>query len=303
MKTIKAIFISLFVLLIGFSALAEEKEYPPYYKVATVKGSMSEVAASVRVALESGDFKVIGEYQPGNNDSLMVLCYTRKDFADISLKFEDRGALASVMKVGLKNNDGNIDVSMINPMYIFYAYFYEGVDPYIGQLESMAKDVKAALSTIGNDFEPFGGFEEREDLEDYRYKIMMPYFTDPVELTEYNSFEEGLSVIRKNLDAGIGNTVKVYEVVYPGQKIALFGIGLLDPEDGEADFLPTIGEDHVAAMPYEIILQDKEVTMLPGRYRIALHWPELGMGTFMKIMSTPGNIEDFMLGITETDNN
>lgn len=303
MKTIKAIFISLFVLLIGFSVLAEEKEYPPYYKVATVKGSMSEVAASVRVALESKDFKVIGEYQPGNNDSLMVLCYTRKDFAGISLKFEDRGALAGVMKVGLKNNDGNIDVSMINPMYIFYAYFYEGIDPYIGQLEAMAKDVNAALSAIGNDFEPFGGFEEREDLEDYRYKIMMPYFTDPVELTEYNSFEEGLSVIRKNLDAGIGNTVKVYEVVYPGQKIALFGVGLLDPEDGEADFLPTIGEDHVAAMPYEIILQDKEVTMLPGRYRIALHWPELGMGTFMKIMSTPGNIEDFMLGITETDNN
>lgn len=303
MKTIKAIFISLFVLLIGFSVLAEEKEYPPYYKVATVKGSMSEVAASVRVALESKDFKVIGEYQPGNNDSLMVLCYTRKDFAGISLKFEDRGALAGVMKVGLKNNDGNIDVSMINPMYIFYAYFYEGIDPYIGQLEAMAKDVNAALSAIGNDFEPFGGFEEREDLEDYRYKIMMPYFTDPVELTEYNSFEEGLSVIRKNLDAGIGNTVKVYEVVYPGQKIALFGVGLLDPEDGEADFLPTIGEDHVAAMPYEIILQDKEVTMLPGRYRIALHWPELGMGTFMKIMSTPGNIEDFMLGVTETDNN
>ena len=303
MKTIKAIFISLFVLLIGFSVLAEEKEYPPYYKVATVKGSMSEVAASVRVALESKDFKIIGEYQPGNNDSLMVLCYTRKDFAGISLKFEDRGALAGVMKVGLKNNDGNIDVSMINPEYIFYAYFYEGIDPYIGQLEAMAKDVKAALSAIGTDFEPFGGFEEREDLEDYRYKIMMPYFTDPVELTEYNSFEEGLSVIRKNLDAGIGNTVKVYEVVYPGQKIALFGVGLLDPEDGEAEFLPIIGKDHVAAMPYEIILQDTEVTMLHGRYRIALHWPELGMGTFMKIMSTPGNIEDFMLGITETDNN
>ncbi|MBE9485282.1 MAG: hypothetical protein IMY74_10575, partial [Bacteroidetes bacterium] len=293
----------LFVLLTGFSVFAEEEEYPPYYKVATVKGSMSEVAASVRVALESNDFEVIGEYQPGNNDSLMVLCYTRKDFAGISLKFEDRGALAGVMKVGLKNNDGNIDVSMINPMYIFYAYFYEGIDPYIGQLEAMAKDVKAALSAIGNDFEPFGGFEEREDLEDYRYKIMMPYFTDPVELTEYNSFEEGLSVIRKNLDAGIGNTVKVYEVVYPDQKIALFGIGLLDPEDGEADFLPTIGEDHVAAMPYEIILQDKEVTMLPGRYRIALHWPELGMGTFMKIMSTPGNIEDFMLEITEIEEN
>ena len=62
MKTIKAIFISLFILLIGSSVFAEEEEYPPYYKVATVKGSMSEVAASVRDALESNDFKVIGEY-------------------------------------------------------------------------------------------------------------------------------------------------------------------------------------------------------------------------------------------------
>ncbi len=299
MNLIRSIILSCFAMLLVFEAQAEEKEYPPYYKVATVNGSMNDVARSVKTALESHDFEVIGQYNPGNNDSLVVLCYTRKDFADISLKFEDRGALASVMKVGLKNNDGQIDVSMINPEYIFYAYFYEGIDPYISKLEAMEKDVKTALSVIGDDFEPFGGFEERDDLEDYRYKIMMPYFTDPVDLTEYDSFEQGLSIIRGNLDAGIGNTVKVYEVVYPDHKVAIFGVGLLDPEDGEAAFLPIIGADHVAAMPYEIILQDKEVTMLHGRYRIALHWPELGMGTFMKIMSTPGNIEDFMLGITE----
>jgi hypothetical protein len=34
--------------------------------------------------------------------------------------------------------------------------------------------------------------------------------------------------------------------------------------------------------------------MLNGRYRIALHWPELTMGTFTKIMSTPGDIKDMM---------
>ncbi|MEX1383895.1 MAG: hypothetical protein AB1Z17_10895, partial [Lutibacter sp.] len=55
---------------------------------------------------------------------------------------------------------------------------------------------------------------------------------------------------------------------------------------------PKIGEAHVAALPYEIILQGKNATMLHGKYRIALHWPELTMGTFMKIMSTPGDIED-----------
>jgi len=297
----RSILLFCLALLLVFTVQAEEKEYSPYFKVATVQGKMSDVVSSVKTALESGDFKVIGEYHPGNSDSLMVVCYTRKDFADICLKFEDRGALASVMKVGFQLTKDGIDVSMINPEYIFYAYLYEGIDPYLPKLESMTKDVKTALSAIGTDFEAFGGFEDRDDLDDYRYKIMMPYFTDPVELQEYGSFEEGLAYIRKNLEAGIGNTVKVYEVVYPEQKVAVFGVGLLDPEDGEAGFLPIIGEDHVAAMPYEIILQDKEVTMLHGRFRIALHWPELGMGTFMKIMSTPGNIEDFMLGLTEME--
>ena len=84
----------------------------------------------------------------------------------------------------------------------------------------------------------------------------------------------------------------VYKLVFTSEKVAVFGIGLDDKEEGEASFLPTIGEAHAAALPYEIILQGKEVTMLHGKYRIALHWPELTMGTFMKIMSTPGDIED-----------
>ncbi len=64
-------------------------------------------------------------------------------------------------------------------------------------------------------------------------------------------------------------------------------------------FLPIIGEDHIAAMPYEIILQGKELTMLHGKYRFALLWPELEMGTFMKIMSTPGDVEDMLEGLSE----
>ena len=39
--------------------------------------------------------------------------------------------------------------------------------------------------------------------------------------------------------------------------------------------------------------------MLHGKYRIALFWPELKLGQFMKISSTPGNIEDVMEALTE----
>lgn len=128
---------------------------------------------------------------------------------------------------------------------------------------------------------------------------MMPYFSDPVKLNEFASFEEGLSIIENNLKAKKGSTVQVYKLIYPSDKVAVFGVGLQSNEDGESHFLPKIGEDHVAALPYEIILQGKKATMLHGKYRIALHWPELTMGTFMKIMSTPGDIEDTLEGLCE----
>jgi hypothetical protein len=81
-------------------------------------------------------------------------------------------------------------------------------------------------------------------------------------------------------------------LLFPNNKVAVFGIGLENPETGEGHFLPIIGEDNIAAMPYEIILQDKEATMLAGRYRFAVHWPELTMKTFTKIMSSPGDVNE-----------
>ena len=138
-----------------------------------------------------------------------------------------------------------------------------------------------------------------EDLREYHYKIMMPYFSDPVELREFSSFEEGVKIIEKNLAAKVGTTELVYSLKFKDEKVAVYGIALLDSEDGEAHFLPIIGEDHLAAMPYEIILQNNVATMLHGRYRLALHWPELSMGTFMKISSTPGKIKDAFKAICQ----
>jgi hypothetical protein len=131
----------------------------------------------------------------------------------------------------------------------------------------------------------------------YHYKIMMPYFTDAVTLNEFSSFEQGVKTIEANLKAKKGATVLVYKLVYEKENVAVFGIGLQDKAKGESHFLPIIGEDNIAAMPYEIILQGKKATMLPGKYRLAVSWPELSMGTFMKIVSTPGNIEDTLKAV------
>ena len=270
-----------------------------YYKVASLEVSLNDAITQVKDALSTKGFEVLGEYHPGKNENLYVVAYTRDDLQKLCLKVEDRGALASILKIGFVVKEGKVDVSMLNPEYIFYAYLMDDADKYNSELKGIADDAKAALKVVGTEFTPFGGSVEADDLKEYHYMMMMPYFTDPVELEEFDSFKEGLSTIRKNLNAKKGNTVKVYELVFESEKVAIFGIGLLDSEEGEAHFLPIIGEDHVAATPYEIILQGDEATILHGKYRFALHWPELTMSQFMKISSTPGDVEDMLEALTE----
>jgi hypothetical protein len=67
-------------------------------------------------------------------------------------------------------------------------------------------------------------------------------------------------------------------------------------------FLPKIDVNspkHTAFLPYEFLVYENKVLMLHGRYRIALSFPDLGMGTFMKIMSTPGNLADAVESLTK----
>ncbi len=283
------------ILTLGYA----QEEYAPYYKICDLEGSVSSHIDKVIEALKSANFEIIGQYNPEKNDKLFVIAYTRTDLQKLSLEFKDRGALAATLKIGFVEKDGKTTISMLNPLYMFYAYLLEYANSYEKDFEKISADAVNAMKHVGTEMTPFGGMESKKNLKKYRYKIMMPYFTNPVELNEFESFEEGLKIIRANLEKQKGGTLKVYEQVFENEKIAVFGVGLLDPENGEQSFLPKIGEDHIAAMPYDLILQGKEATMLHGKYRIALHWPELTMGTFMKIMSTPGNIKDFMEELTK----
>jgi uncharacterized protein (DUF302 family) len=270
----------------------------PFYNVGVSDKPMDEIVAQVKADLGQNGFDIIGEYSPAKNKDLYVICFTNKELKDLSLQFKDRGALASILKVGFVKKEGKTTISILNPEYMFMAYWGEQLKGQEAQLKKISDDLRVGFSSYGNSV-AFGGEVDTDKLPGYHYMMMMPYFTDPDELYEFDSFEEGLATIRKNLEAGKGNTVKVFEQVFEGKEIAVFGIGLLDGETGEPHFLPIIGEDHIANMPYEIILQGKEATALPGKYRLALYWPELTMGTFMKINSTPGEIEDMLEKITE----
>ncbi len=67
--------------------------------------------------------------------------------------------------------------------------------------QSFLEHVKTTFASLGNEFTPFGGTVKADKLKKYHYKIMMPYFTDPVELKEFDSFETGLATIQNNLNS------------------------------------------------------------------------------------------------------
>ena len=270
------------------------QDLSPYIKVGESSNSIQQVSEQVLQTLKDHSFSVLGTYNPAGKSSLEVIAFTRNDLKNTVIKVADRGALAAIMKIGLVKEGDKVVISYTNPDYLLRAYLPLNYNTYKVTFEKFSKELQTALSSVGNEFTPFGGTVEADKLAKYHYKIMMPYFTDPVELAEFASFNEGLATIEKNLKAQKGNTKEVYRLVYEKEQVAVFGVGLQNSEEGESYFLPKIGVEHAAAMPYEIILQGKTVTMLHGKYRIALHWPDLTMGTFMKIMSTPGDIEDAM---------
>jgi len=295
-----------FVALVGFALHSSSQEIAPYIEIGKSKNSIQQVSEDVLAALRENSFTILGTYNPSNKNSLKVIVFTRPDIKNTVVKVADRGALAAALKIGLVQKNDIVSISYTNPDYFFRAYLRDSYDQNKSAFDKFSKDLRTAFASVGNEFTPFGGTIEADKLKKYHYKIMMPYFTDPVTLNEFSSFEEGLRVIEANLKAEKGETLQVYKILYTDEKVAVFGVGLRSKEDGEAHFLPIIGEDHIAAMPYEIILQGKTATMLHGKYRIALSWPDLTMGTFMKIMSTPGDIEDTLEGLcimSESDKN
>ena len=296
MKRIALLFGS--VILLGIVLLAAERKVSAYYSFGLHEKSIGDLSTLVQNDMIAEGFTFLGSYNPEGNDNFLVQAYTADEVIKLCASAEDRGALAAVFKVAYQKSSEGVEISIVNPEYIFRAYLRKDFERLMTGLMVWDKNVKAVLSKYGT-MKAFGGSVEEDELAKYHYMMGMPYFSDPVELEDFSSYQEGRSVILNNLKKGVGSTALVYELKVPGKDISIFGIALNDKSEGEAHFLPIIGERHIAAMPYEIILQGTEAAMLHGRYRFALHWPELTMGTFTKIMSSPGDVEDFMEDLCE----
>ena len=285
-------------LLPAVPALAAKQ---PYVSASHVNGANAdEVASEVKTALNDAGFDVVGSYHPVGNDNMVSVVATdgRLLRAIGKLRKTTKGGYpiaGAGIRVGVFKPEKKdmVEISFMDPTYWYNAYFQDAYSQVEVEAKRVKKQLMDALGPLGKrSGKAFGG--KVSDLGDYHYMIFMPYFEDQVELASYDSYQDAVSTIRGNLNRGEADTKPVYEINLSDQKMAVFGVAMLDEHHGTPSWFPKLIQRHVAAMPYELFVVGNKAYMLHGRFRIALAWPELTMATFSNIMDAPPDTETIL---------
>ena len=263
---------------------AEDLRLKPYVLAWTGAGTIDKKLGEVKTALTGRGFQVVGEYSPYKGAHIIVV--TSDALKNDAAKSEF-GAYGAAVRISLTEVGDNLQIAYMNPLYFAAAY----------QMKDSLASVAAGLEKALGKKAAFGSKEglTASKLRNYHYMIFMPYFTDQIKLASYGSQEEALKTVEANLAAHVGGTVKVYRIDIPGKKESVFGVGLSEGDGADAKVMKVVdvGElKHTAHLPYEIVVSDGSVYMLHGKFRIAIDFPDLTMGTFMKISGAPSAIEE-----------
>ena len=249
-------------------------------------GDMQAMLGQVEGKLSKAGFDVVGKYTPPGLPGYGVVVVSDKALLDVVRRLGGAAIVAAPIRIGVKA-DGT--VTYMNLEYWTRAYFRNQYPV----AEKAVRATQRKLATALGAGKPHGGDVDRKDLADYQYMFGMEGFdSDKNTLMESLSFEDAVQTIRDNLARGVGKTSKVYEIVLADKKVAVFGVALNDPKEGEGWWVKTIGADNIAALPYEIYVVNNKANHLFARFRIALGWPNVGMGDFMRIVEAPGIVRD-----------
>ena len=257
----------------------------PYFQGSKLPASdLPTLLTQVEKKLQAEGFTVIGRHTPPGLPRHASLVVSDPAVLEAIRGIGGSAVIASGIRVGVQS-DGT--VSYMNPDYWYRAYLRDQFKT--GQ--TAVKSVQLRLATALGEGPAFGGDVPEADLPKYRYMMGMERFDSAnSELSTHANFDEALKTVRGNLSRGVGSSRGVYEVRIAGREMAVFGVAMNDPDNGEGWWVNKIGADHIAGLPYELFIVGNKVYAPYARYRIALAWPALGMGQFMGIINAPETI-------------
>jgi hypothetical protein len=257
----------------------------PYLTASKLAGAdLPAQLTQIEKKLQAEGFTVIGRHTSTGLPGRASVVVTDPAMLDAIPVMGGSAVIAAGIRVGVLP-DGS--VSYMNPDYWFRAY----LRGQFNTAQAAVKSIQTRLAKALGEGSGFGGDVPEADLANYHYMFGMERFNSSnSELSTHASFDDALKAVRDNLAKGLGNTSRVYEVVMPESKQAVFGVAMNDPADGEGWWVNKVGADHMAGLPYELFIVGNKVYAPYARYRIALAWPSLGMGQFMGIVSAPETI-------------
>ena len=253
-------------------------------------GTLDAAAADVERKLADAGFRALGRYTPKGLPQHAILVVGDAGLHEAVVAIGGNAIVAAPLRIDVRA-DGTVRYE--NPEYWARAYLRGDYPKAEAAVTAASRKLAGALG--GG--KPAGGDVPAGELAGYRYMLGMERFGDRSDLAEHASFDEAVATVRANLAKGVGDTAKVYEIVVPERKLAVFGVAFNGAEYGEGWWVNRIGADNAAALPWELWIVDRKVHGLDGRYRTALGWPELGMGQFMTIVRHPDTTMQMLEGV------
>lgn len=275
-----------FLVLFGvFSSSFAAEKLKPYILANGSDSDFSSTVEQVTQALEAQQFRVIGEYAPYEQAHIVVV--TNDDLIALAER-ESNAAYMSAQRVSITQTETGLQIAYTNPDYFAHAYRVSG------DVGPVTRKLAAALGAV----EPFGskGLTARK-LRKYHYTFGMEYFDDPLELAQYDNYQEALSVVKASLANGRGGTSLVYRLDIPHSDLSVFGVALSEGMADDRRVMEVIDYQalkQTAHLPYELLVIGGKVVALAPRFRIAVNFPDLRMmgdNGFSQIMATPEAIK------------
>jgi hypothetical protein len=268
-------------LLAGVTAAAAADRLKPYVLAEQGPGELEAKVAAVRQALQGAGFEVAGEVAP--YDGALVFVVTNEALRQ-NAGASPLGGFGAAQRVAVTKAGDQVQVAFTNPAWMANAY----------RMSSELAEVAAALRAALGSGEEFGSKEgmAAKSLRSYHYMMLMPYFTDTVTLAEHASREEALAKAEAGLAAAKG-VKKVARIDVPATEETLFCVAIAEGAGGDAAVMKVTDGGalkHTAHLPYEFLVSGKKILMLHGKFRIAQSFPDLTMGTFMKISGASDGI-------------
>jgi hypothetical protein len=269
------------------SLAADKITFKPFVLAEQSHLKMDEAKAKIVKQIIESPFSIVSEYSP--YDEAYIYIISNKTLKTLVSK-SHYGGFAAPQRISLTKINDKIQIAYTNPVYMQHAFRLQGVD-----MEPILSQMKQSFG-----FEQFFGGKglTARKLKRYKYSFGLEDFDSFYELPEYDSHDEAIAALTKGFNEPGNGISKVYEIKIPGKNQVVFGVSMSEETSGvEAlntkktmDIVDYFPLKRTAYLPYEIMVDGKNIIALHARFRIASYFYDLkmfGKHGFGKLFSTP----------------